>query len=400
MVSVLPPLSLYVHIPWCERKCPYCDFNSHEAREEVPEGAYVDALLGDLERDGEFVQGRSVCSVFVGGGTPSLFSAGAIARLLDGVRRLVALEADAEVTLEANPGSAEAAKFAAFVAAGVNRLSIGIQSFDDGKLAALGRIHNSAQALAAIDMARHSGAASFNIDLMHGLPGQTEADGLKDLRIACREQPPHLSWYQLTIEPNTVFHRRPPALPDEEVLCEIEDGGEALLRDAGYRAYEVSAWARAGRECRHNVNYWEFGDYLGIGAGAHGKLTLPGDGIYRTAKPRQPAKYLAHFATAPNPANPVRPAAPANAANTAIPAERRKLDAPTLKLEFMMNALRLQNGFTSELFETRTGLPFTEVAAPIENLLSRNLLERAGQHLRPTPFGFRHLNALVAEFVK
>ncbi len=269
----LPPLGLYIHLPWCERKCPYCDFNSHESS-HIPEQRYVEALLADLATDLPLVQGREVDTLFIGGGTPSLFSAAAIAQLLAGIASRVALADSLEATMEANPGSAEADKFAGFAQAGINRLSLGIQSFDDKRLQALGRIHNSDQAHAAIELARTSGFDSFNLDLMHGLPGQSRAGALADLRHAITYQPPHLSWYQLTIEPNTVFHKRPPLLPVEDTLADIQDDGEHLLASEGYNQYEVSAYSTQGFECRHNANYWSFGDYLGIGAGAHGKITL------------------------------------------------------------------------------------------------------------------------------
>ncbi|MGL4563662.1 MAG: radical SAM family heme chaperone HemW, partial [Halioglobus sp.] len=287
-----PPLALYIHLPWCERKCPYCDFNSHEAR-VIPQEAYVDALLRDLEGDLGLARNRPVATLFIGGGTPSLFSPGVISRLLAGIGSLLQLSPGLEATMEANPGSAEAGKFAGFRAAGINRLSLGIQSFDDACLQALGRVHNSDQARAAIEYARAAGFASFNIDLMHGLPGQSAEAAETDLRTALAFAPPHLSWYQLTIEPNTVFHKRPPQLPSEDALADIQQAGEALLAAAGYGQYEVSAYSRPGLRCRHNLNYWSFGDYLGIGAGAHGKITDADGRIQRYHKTRQPADYLA-----------------------------------------------------------------------------------------------------------
>ena len=286
----LPPLSLYIHIPWCERKCPYCDFNSHTAPGTLPERDYVTALLADLDADLGFVQGRSLTSIFIGGGTPSLLSVPALSDLLDGIRSRVGIEPDCEITLEANPGSAEAGKFAGFVDAGVNRLSLGVQSFDDRRLALLGRVHNGEQAMVAVGLARDAGIRNLNLDLMHGLPGQRVSEAGDDLELAVALAPEHLSWYQLTIERNTAFWRRPPELPGESGLAGIQAKGETILAHAGYEIYEVSAYARAGYRCRHNLNYWQFGDYLGIGAGAHGKVTrLAENDVIRTAKWQQPA---------------------------------------------------------------------------------------------------------------
>ena len=276
----LPPLSLYVHLPWCERKCPYCDFNSHETR-TLPEAEYISTLLADLEADLPFVQDRVVQTLFIGGGTPSLFSAAGINRLMRGIADRVALADDLEATLEANPGSAEAAKFAGFRAAGINRLSLGIQSFQDAQLTALGRVHDSDQAHAAVAAARSAGFTRINLDLMHGLPGQSTAAAMADLDVARAYRTGHLSWYQLTIEQNTVFYKHPPILPVEDLLADIQDAGEDRLQAAGLHQYEVSAWAADGEHCRHNRNYWEFGDYLGIGAGAHGKVSFPDGRILR-----------------------------------------------------------------------------------------------------------------------
>ena len=290
----LPPLSLYVHLPWCVRKCPYCDFNSHQSADEPPFEAYVDALLDDLVVDLPWAQGRECQTIFIGGGTPSLFPGAAIKRLLAGVRERLPLSADAEITLEANPGSAEAARFADYREAGVNRLSIGVQSFDDRSLAALGRIHDASAAVHAVSAARAAGFSNINLDLMHGLPGQDAAAAARDLATAIAQDVPHLSWYQLTIEPNTVFHSRPPALPVEDELAGIQQLGEEHLARAGFRQYEVSAYAKPGHACRHNLNYWRFGDYLGIGAGAHGKITLPDENrVVRSRRSRVPKDYLA-----------------------------------------------------------------------------------------------------------
>jgi len=292
----LPPLALYLHVPWCVRKCPYCDFNSHEAAAGLPEAEYVTALLADLDHDlatlPDLVQGRAVSSVFIGGGTPSLFSAAAYERLFDGLRARLPFAADVEITLEANPGTVEQEKFRGYRALGINRLSIGVQSFAPDKLVALGRIHGRDEALHAAQAARAAGFDNFNLDLMHGLPGQTLEEALADIDQAIALGPTHLSWYQLTIEPNTVFYRDPPVLPEDDTLWAIQEAGQARLAAAGLQQYEVSAYAQAGRECRHNRNYWEFGDYLALGAGAHGKLTREG-GVWRYQKTRLPRDYLA-----------------------------------------------------------------------------------------------------------
>ncbi|HKK23659.1 MAG TPA: radical SAM family heme chaperone HemW [Pseudohaliea sp.] len=372
------PLGLYVHLPWCERKCPYCDFNSHE-RDDLPDAAYVDALLADLAEDAAAVAGRPVQSIFIGGGTPSLFPAAAIRRLLRGIADRVTLAADAEITLEANPGSAEAAKFAAFRRAGVNRLSIGIQSFDDEALARLGRVHDRAEALAAVAAARQAGFDNLNLDLMHGLPGQTVAAGLADLDEAMALAPAHLSWYQLTIEPNTVFHRRPPALPGELILGDLESAGALRLARAGYGRYEVSAWSRPGRRCRHNLGYWTFADYLAIGAGAHGKLTGADGRVRRYAKRRQPEAYLA--------------AAPGEHI-----ASERFLTADDLAGEFMLNALRLVDGVPRGRFAEATGLDDTAIAATVAALTGKGLLRDDPARLGTTPLGLAFLDDVVGAF--
>jgi oxygen-independent coproporphyrinogen-3 oxidase len=374
-----PPLGLYIHLPWCERKCPYCDFNSHES-DELHEAAYIAALLRDLEEDHDLLLGRVVETVFIGGGTPSLFGVDAIAKLLAGIAGQVALTADAEITMEANPGSAEADRFRGFREAGVNRLSIGVQSFDDNCLAALGRVHDSTQACAALEYAVAANFDSFNIDLMHGLPGQTKDSAIDDLRHAVDSGAGHLSWYQLTIEPNTVFNKRHPELPAEDVLADIQDTGEALLARAGFSQYEISAYSRPNTQCRHNLNYWRFGDYLGIGAGAHGKVTLQEGRVQRYSKRRQPEDYLAASAGAHT-------------------ASSRVLDAGELPGEFMMNALRLNEGFAVGLFEQRTGLAFDLVRPRVESLCERGLLERHGEHVKTSDTGRRFLDAVVAEFI-
>ncbi len=372
----LPPLSLYIHIPWCERKCPYCDFNSHEAS-EIPEREYVEALLQDFDAVTDCIQGRELHSVFFGGGTPSLFSASAIGEILRGVSERVDLKTEAEVSLEANPGSAEAEKFQGFVEAGINRISLGIQSFDDGRLEALGRIHNSDQAIEAVEIAQGVGLDSFNIDLMHGLPGQSLEMARIDLHTAASYRPPHLSWYQLTIEPNTLFHKRPPRLPTENILHSIQDQGEQLLHDEGYTAYEVSAWSQPGYRCHHNLNYWQFGDYLGIGAGAHSKWTeLKSGQVKRASRPRQPAHYLQ------------QPAA----------IQQQTLGQEDLVGEYMMNALRLHDGFERAEFAARTGLAVDSIDAVLDSLVARGLLVAEENRIRASDLGRRHLDAAVAEF--
>jgi len=373
-----PPLALYIHLPWCERKCPYCDFNSHEAR-VIPQEAYVDALLRDLEGDLELARNRPVETLFIGGGTPSLFSPGAISRLLAGIGSLLQLSPDLEATMEANPGSAEAGKFAGFRAAGINRLSLGIQSFDDACLQALGRVHDSDQARAAIEYARAAGFASFNIDLMHGLPAQSAEAAAMDLRTALAFAPPHLSWYQLTIEPNTLFHKRPPQLPLEDALADIQQAGEALLAAAGYGQYEVSAYSRPGLRCRHNLNYWSFGDYLGIGAGAHGKITDADGRIQRYHKTRQPADYLA-------------------ACSGTFTSGSRELERADIVGEFMLNALRLNEGFTRDLFEARTGLDFAVIEPQLLKLQERELIVCDHRGIRASALGRRFLDSVIAEF--
>lgn len=376
------PLTLYVHIPWCARKCPYCDFNSHEARGPIPETAYVDALLADLEQDLPRARGRRIESVFIGGGTPSLLSAEALDRLLAGLRARLPLRPDAEITLEANPGAVERGRFAEFRTAGVNRLSIGVQSFDDEQLQRLGRIHDRRAACAAAEAAHAAGLANFNLDLMFGLPGQTVARALADIVNAMALQPAHLSYYQLTVEPNTAFHRSPPTLPEDETTDLIQQRAQAELARHGYQSYEVSAYARANQRCRHNLNYWEFGDYLGIGAGAHGKLTDPVAGlIHRLWKPKHPRDYLAVAGTRAGIGGdePIHPA--------------------DLPVEFLMNALRLVDGVPMALFEERTGLPLTALEQGLSRARERGLMATAVERLRPTDLGLRFLNDLLQEFM-
>jgi oxygen-independent coproporphyrinogen-3 oxidase len=377
--SALPPLSLYIHIPWCVRKCPYCDFNSHAAPDALPEDAYVDALITDLESALPSIWGRKVSTVFIGGGTPSLFSAAGIDRLLASVRARVQLSPDAEITLEANPGTVEREKVAGFYAAGINRLSLGIQSFDDRCLRALGRIHGAEEARRAAEAALMI-FGNVNFDLMFALPEQTPADAASDVAAALAFAPAHLSFYHLTLEPNTLFHRYPPPLPDDETAADIEEAMCAALDRAGYVHYETSAHAKRGHECRHNVNYWRFGDYLGIGAGAHSKLSFA-DRIVRQLRFRQPKQYLERVARG-------------DALQENIEITRRDLP-----FEFMLNALRLTDGVPATLFAERTGMPLSIAARPIAEATRRGLLDPDPTVLRPTPLGRRFLNDLQALFL-
>jgi len=352
----LPPLALYIHVPWCVRKCPYCDFNSHEAGPALPEAEYVQALLQDARQQFEGVQGRVITSVFIGGGTPSLFSPDAYQSLFAGLRDMLAFAPDVEITLEANPGTVEQARFNGYREAGINRLSIGVQSFDPLQLQKLGRIHGRDDAVRAADAARAAGFTNFNLDLMHGLPGQTVEKALSDLEQAIALAPTHLSWYQLTIEPNTVFYRERPVLPEDDTLWAIQEAGQARLAEAGYRQYEVSAYAQAGRECRHNRLYWEFGDYLAIGAGAHGKITYARStnaGIWRHARTRLPRDYLAGLSTG------------------RFGPEATRVNDDELAFEFMLNVLRLREGVATSQFAARTGLSLETIAPVLADLRQR-----------------------------
>ncbi len=372
------PLTLYVHLPWCVRRCPYCDFNAHALAGDLPEDEYIAALLADLDEEATRAQGREVHAIFFGGGTPSLFSAAAIGRIVDRAAATLTLTADCEVTLEANPGAAEYGKFAGFRVAGVNRLSLGIQSFDDGMLKALGRIHDAAEAETAIAAARRAGFSRINLDLMYGLPGQTAPGARADIERALAHDPGHVSWYELTLEPNTPFGHSPPTLPDEDALAAIQAAGEAAFETAGYRRYEVSAWSRHGDACRHNLNYWRFGDYLGVGAGAHGKLTLDDGRPVRRWKKRHPKAWLAS----------------GNRLDGTV-----ELDPPTLRFEFMLNALRLSEGFTELMFHDRTGREFSEVAPILGQAEARGLVARDGGRWAPTDLGRRFLNDLQGLFL-
>lgn len=373
--------SLYIHFPWCVRKCPYCDFNSHQSRGEIPEAAYVNALLQDLENDLPLVWGRRVASIFMGGGTPSLFSPVAIDNLLSGIRALLPIAPNAEITLEANPGTVEQDRFAGFRAAGINRLSIGIQSFNDQHLISLGRIHDAATAIAAVQAAQAAGFTEINLDLMFNLPGQTLQDAERDLQTAFSLEARHLSYYQLTLEPNTLFYRSPPQLPGDDMALDIQNQGQQLLAAAGYHQYEVSAYARESAFCRHNLNYWRFGDYLGIGAGAHGKITDFGnDRRSRYAKHRHPEAYMDALATA------------------SFISDARVLEQSDLILEFMMNALRLNDGFTESQFTSATGLPLSSITDVVNTEVSAGLLQSKNGCIKTTALGARFLDDVLQRF--
>lgn len=381
-----PPLSLYVHIPWCVRKCPYCDFNSHESTDAIPEEKYVNALLEDFDREVKLVTGENIelHSIFIGGGTPSLFTGESYKRLLNRIESTMPFATDIEITLEANPGTAEAARFSAYLEAGINRLSLGVQSFDDNCLKQLGRIHNGAEAENAIEIAKRAGFDNFNLDLMHGLPQQNSDLALSDLQRAIDFGPSHLSWYQLTIEPNTFFHSHPPSLPQESILEDIQVHGQALMKTNGFEQYEVSAYAKAGKVSTHNLNYWSFGDYLGIGAGAHGKLTIAKQQkLLRTRKKKQPNHYL-------------------NALN-GRQAEMIEVSTEERSVEFLMNALRLRAGFTIEEYEKRTGLEFEQILKKVESLVEKGLmqLDKSDRNFRvsTTDSGYRFLNSVLEEFL-
>ncbi len=381
--TVSPPLSLYIHIPWCIRKCPYCDFNSHETGDsQPPESAYVDALIADLENDLPLIWGRTVNTLFIGGGTPSLFSARSIENLLSQLRARLRFGPDTEITLEANPGTVDAERFKELRAAGINRLSIGIQSFDDDSLRRLGRIHTGQQAHRAVELARAAGFENINLDLMFGLPEQTARMAEDDLQTAIELQPEHISYYQLTIEPNTLFYIHPPAACDDDLIWKMQEEAKQLLASHGYTQYEVSAYARQQRRCRHNLNYWQFGDYLGIGAGAHSKLTDPHtQSVTRLTKVRHPQHYLA------------------SAGSSHCVQTRNPLQTEEIALEFMMNALRLTDGFETRLFTTHTGLPLSFLQTELETAVEKGLISRDALHVRPTELGKRYLNDLLELFL-
>ncbi len=378
-----PPLSLYIHTPWCVQKCPYCDFNSHAIKDDLPEEQYFQALLNDLEQDLPRVWGRRVQNIFIGGGTPSVLSPNFYDRLFSALRALLMVSANAEITMEANPGTTDYARFRGFRDAGINRLSMGVQSFDDQHLKALGRIHNANEVLKAYEAARKAGFTNINLDLMFGLPAQTVQQGLNDIEQALRLQPEHLSYYQLTIEPNTLFHAQPPVLPEDDNIWEIQHEAQQRMAEQGYAQYEVSAYARPSCQCSHNRNYWEFGDYLGIGAGAHSKLTdVNQQKIHRLVKEKHPREYLHKTAQ-----------------SGAIISEQ-VVSRKDLALEFMMNALRLSEGFPVALFAERTGLPITVVEEPLQQAEHQGLIEWTLDTIRPTEKGKWFLNDLLALFLK
>jgi len=374
------PLSLYLHLPWCVRKCPYCDFNSHAVKDEIPENAYIDALITDLMADLPRIANRPLHSIFIGGGTPSLFSAAALNRLLTAIKDQCAAVDDLEITLEANPGTVEYERFAGYRAAGINRLSIGIQSFQKEKLAALGRIHNEQEAIRAAETAHAAGFTNFNLDLMHGLPKQSINDALFDLKTALALSPTHLSWYQLTIEPNTFFAHKPPVLPQDELIWEMQEKGRALLAAHSFQQYEISAYSQLHRQCQHNRNYWEFGDYLGIGAGAHGKITdFATQTITRLWKKKNPKDYLQN--------------------QNSFIGDAQLVSAKELPFEFMLNLLRLYQDIPISLFETRTGLSITVLQEPLQRAHDKGLLTWDEQQIKPTDLGRRFYNNLVEIFI-
>lgn len=381
---VPPPLSLYVHIPWCVQKCPYCDFNSHALKTELPELDYIDALIDDLETDlmaYQLVNGqRPLHSIFIGGGTPSLISPAEIGRLLTAIEARIPFSDTIEITMEANPGTVESGRFEGYRQAGVNRISIGIQSFQDDKLQRLGRIHGSQEAIKAIELAKSAGLNSFNTDLMHGLPDQSIADAISDLKQAIALDPPHLSWYQLTIEPNTLYYSKPPTLPDDDDLWDIFEQGHALLTEAGYQQYEISGYSKPGKQCQHNLNYWRFGDYLGIGCGAHGKISFADGRIVRTVKVKHPRGYLQ--------------------ADKPYLSEQISVVDSERPFEFFMNRFRLLEACPKQDFIDRTGLPLTTIEANIDWAIEQHYLQDSGDQWQITEHGKLFLNDLLAAFVE
>ena len=378
-LTALPPLSLYIHFPWCVRKCPYCDFNSHEAKGELPEKDYLDAVRLDLEQSLPMIWGRKIHTIFIGGGTPSLMSAAGLDRLMSDVRTLLPLALDAEITMEANPGTFEAERFASYRDSGINRLSIGIQSFNGAHLKALGRIHDELEALRAVEIAR-STFENFNLDLMFALPGQTLAEARRDLETALSFAPPHLSMYHLTMEPNTVFAKYPPILPDDDTSADMQDMILEATAAAGYGHYEVSAYAQAGRQAKHNLNYWQFGDYLGIGAGAHSKISFP-HRVLRQARYKQPGSFI----EAARRGNPVQ--------------EEHEIARGEMGFEFMLNALRLVDGFDPNLFAERTGMSISAIGKALNEAEGKGLLYRDHKLIKPTELGQRFLNDLQEMFL-
>ncbi len=378
------PLSLYIHLPWCIKKCPYCDFNSHEFSEvELEEAHYVDALIRDLDSELPRIWGRTIHSVFIGGGTPSLFSPAALDKLLSAIRARLNIKPGIEITLEANPGTAEAEKFRGYKEIGINRLSLGVQSFNDKHLKSLGRIHGADEAIKAIALTSQVGFDNFNVDLMFGLPGQTVDDALHDLETAIEQLPTHISWYQLTIEPNTVFNSKPPKLPSEDAIWAMQEQGQDFLQEHDFKQYEISAYAKDKHVAAHNMNYWEFGDYLGIGAGAHGKITNVAEKrVERFARHKIPKRYIELAGT------------------DAVITEKRTLIRDELPLEFMMNALRLTGGIATHLFSERTGMLLNSAEKELQQAEARGLIDWQLNHLKPTLKGKRYLNELLEIFVK
>ncbi|MFW5425827.1 MAG: radical SAM family heme chaperone HemW [Methylophagaceae bacterium] len=380
--KALPPLSLYIHVPWCVRKCPYCDFNSHKSPDKLPEQVYVDALIRDLEQEVPHIWGRTVQSIFIGGGTPSLFSAEAYDRLFSSIRALLPLSPQVEITLEANPGTFESQRFADYLDLGINRLSIGVQSFNDQSLIELGRIHDSKQAIKAIETAHKVGFENFNLDLMFGLPHQTEKTARNDVATAIALEPSHISYYQLTLEPNTLFYQQPPTLPDEDPIIDWQIANQQRLANAGYLQYEVSAYAKENKQCQHNLNYWNFGDYIGIGAGAHGKISdAAQQNITRRSKQKQPQAYMD------------------NAGTTAVILTEETIAEHDLGFEFMLNALRSTDGFPTSLFYQHAGLPISHITNALQQAEQQGLLTHDIHKICPTEKGQRYLNTLVELFL-
>ena len=392
----LPPLAIYIHIPWCEKKCPYCDFNSHKKVGALPEADYIQALCNDFDRDFEIAnrvspksirniaESRRIYSIFIGGGTPSLFSPSSIKHLLDHIKFKTSHSPDIEITLEANPGSAEAAKFCGYREAGVNRLSIGVQSFDDENLIKLGRLHSGAQSEKSITLAKDAGFINYNIDLIHTLPSQTVENGLRDLETALAFNPPHLSWYELTIERNTVFYSSPPILPNETIAQKLFELGNKKLEAGGLQQYEISAYCKKKKASFHNYNYWQFGDYLGIGAGAHGKISYGDGSIYRSVKKKQPNGYLKDF---------LSPSVSfGNYPNFSL------IETNQVSIEFLLNSLRLREGFSIELFEQRTNLAFSQIAHTVDRMISKGLMHRVGNQITTTRTGFFLIDTILGEF--
>ena len=382
--DVLPPLSLYIHIPWCIKKCPYCDFNSHAAGDQIPEDEYIDALIRDINAELPLIWGRRLSSIFIGGGTPSLFSAKALDKLLSHIHSVLPNVSEMEITLEANPGTFEQNKFSDYRQLGINRLSIGIQSFNDQLLQSLGRVHNGLEARRAIDMARKAGFDNFNLDLMYALPAQNTEMVLADLKTALTLEPSHLSQYQLTIEPNTYFHTHTPEqLADNDLIWEMQQQSQSLLSEHGYEQYEVSAYAKPGQFSRHNMNYWQFGDYLGIGAGAHGKISRADNNqIFRYSKLRQPKAYMQHAGT------------------DSVISEQHDLEPEQIDFEFMLNALRLKAGFETELYQRHTGQAISSINEKLDLAVAKGFLEMNQQQIKPTDQGYLFLNDLMIIFLK